>query len=53
MKVGNNGSWREPYESPFFDIIEISVSEILCTSPFPGESEDTDEEIWPNLRLKI
>ena len=48
-----NVSMEEIYESPLTDVMEICTSGVLCTSPRPGESEDTDEEIWPNLRLKI
>lgn len=44
---------RREYESPFARTIEMCAAGILCESPRPGESEDTSEEIWPNILMLL
>ena len=48
MEVSKD-SGRYEYESPFSVTIEICSMEILCESPDKGESEGTDEEVWPYM----
>ncbi len=41
-------NFLKEYESPIFEVFEISHEDVITTSPF-GEDKDNDQGEWDNM----